>query len=167
MKLPSILLALLVGGCCGAQAAPGPTNSASTNRVLLIDPSSMPVASGKATLTIGPLQRTNGVYSGEYKIKVSPYFWKNKKGTLDIVVSDEALASLNQGKVTTVTGTATTSGKGGICRRVEATAAPASVDCGTITLWFTSGGKKMIFGPAYHFSDKPPAAGLGRNASGN
>ena len=32
----------------------------------------MPVAAGKATLTIGPLQRTNGVYTGDYKLKVFP-----------------------------------------------------------------------------------------------
>ena len=52
----------------------------------------MPIAGGKATLTIGPLQRTNGTYAGDYKLKVFPYFLKNDKGRLAIVVSDAALA---------------------------------------------------------------------------
>ena len=57
-------------------------NSVSTERVLIIDSSSMPVAAGKATLTIGPLKRVNGVYTGNYAVKLFPYFFKNEKGTL-------------------------------------------------------------------------------------
>ena len=40
----------------------------------MIDPSSMPVDAGKATLTIGALQRADGVYTGNYKITVFPWF---------------------------------------------------------------------------------------------
>jgi hypothetical protein len=133
-------------------AAPTSTNSTSASRILMIDPSSMPVGGGKATLIIGKLQRTDGVYSGDYTIKVSPYFFKSEKGRLAIVVSDESLARINQGKVTAIIGTATTSGKGGKSRHIDATATPASINHGMIKLWFMSGSRKMIFEPAYHFA---------------
>jgi len=112
----------------------------------------MPIAGGKAILTIGALQRADGVYSGNYKINVSPYFFKNEKGKLAIVVSDESLAQINQGKVAAIIGTATTSGKGGASRHMDATATPATIDRGMLKVWFTAGDRKMIFEPAYHFS---------------
>jgi hypothetical protein len=151
MKRALPWLALLAGAWGETQAAPAWTNSAGPSRMLVIDPSSMPVAAGKATLTIGALQRTNGVYAGGYKIKVFPYVFNNEKGRLAIVVSDESLAKITQGKVATVIGTATTDGKGGKCRHVDAVATPVDVNHGTIKLWFTAGSRKMIFEPAYHF----------------
>jgi hypothetical protein len=117
----------------------------------MIDPSSMPVAGGKATLTIGALQRVDGVYSGDYTIAVSPYFFKNEKGRLAIVVSDQSLASINQGKVAAIVGTATTTGKGGKSRHIDATATPADINRGMLKLWFMAGNRKMTFEPAYHF----------------
>lgn len=117
----------------------------------MIDPSSMPVAGGKATLTIGALQRVDGVYPGDYTIKVLPYFYKNEKGRLSIIVSDESLTTLNQGKVAAIIGTATTNGKGGKSRHIDATATPTNANRGMLKLWFMSGKRKMIFDPAYHF----------------
>jgi hypothetical protein len=113
----------------------------------------MPVAKGKATLTIGALQRTNGVYSGDYRIKVTPYFFKGERGTLAIVVSDESMAKIAQGKAEAVVGTATTNGKGGKSRPIEATATPVDVNHGTLKLWFAAGNRKMMFEPAYHFAE--------------
>jgi hypothetical protein len=54
----------------GIHAAPASTNSASTNRILMSDPSSMPIAAGRATPIIGALQRADGVYSGKRLIPV-------------------------------------------------------------------------------------------------
>ncbi len=127
----------------------------------------MPVAAGKATLTIGALKRSDGVYSGDYKIRVSPYFWKNERGRLAIVVSDESIAKINQGKAATIIGTATTSGKGGMIRHIDATATPANINRGTLKVWFASGDRKMIFEPAYHFSEKGTAAVLAQTTLGN
>ncbi len=158
MKLPFKLLVLLMAGWRAASAASGPTNSASTNRILVIDPSLMSIAGGKATLTIGALHRTNGVYSGNYRINVSPYFFKNEGGRLAIIVSDESLATISHGKVATIIGTATTSGKGGASRHIDATATPADIDHGVLKLWFTSGTRKMIFEPAYHFAGNESGA---------
>jgi hypothetical protein len=153
MKQIIVLLVLLVAGRGYAQTAPASTNSTPANRILMIDSSSMPVDAGKATLTIGALRRADGVYTGDYKIKVFPWFLKNEKGTLAIVVSDASLAAVNNGTITAITGTATTSGKGGRIRRIEATATPADINHGTIKLSFTTvGNRKMIFSPAYHFA---------------
>ena len=156
------LLALLAACLIVAREVQGATHSAATNRILLIDPSSMPVAAGKATLIIGPLRWTNGVYSGDYRIKVIPYFFKGEKGRLAIVVSDESLA-----KVAAVIGTATTNGKGGKSRHVDAEATPGDINHGTIKLWFTAGSRKMIFEPAYHFVEKGAAAVAGESKANN
>jgi hypothetical protein len=160
MKRIAFLLALLAAGWGGVHAATALTNSASTDRILMIDPSSMPIATGKATLIIGALQRVDGVYTGEYKLKVFPYFLKNEKGRLAIVVSDESLSEINQGKAATIVGTATTttSGKGGRTRHIDATATPADINRGTLKLWFMAGNRKMIFEPAYHFAGAGTAA---------
>ena len=152
MRRITVLLALLAAGWSTAQAAPAATNSAPASRILMIDPSSMPVDAGKATLIIGALQRTNGVYSGDYKLKVFPWFLKNEKGRLSVIVSDESLAEAGQGKVVTITGTATTSGKGGKTRPITAIATPVNGDHGTLKLWFMAGTRKMTFEPAYHFA---------------
>lgn len=153
MKGISILLLLLAAGRGNAHAAPVSTNSAADNRILMIDPSSMPVGAGTATLTIGVLQRTNGIYAGDYKLKVFPYYFKSEKGRLAIVVSDESLAEASHGKIVAITGTATTSGKGGKTRHIDATATPADINHGTLKLSFTTAGnRKMLFEPAYHFA---------------
>jgi hypothetical protein len=144
----------------GTSTAHASANSAPSDRILVIDPSSMPIAGGKATLIIGALQRTKGVYAGDYKIKVFPYFSKNEKGTLAIVVSDLSLAKLNQGKVAAIIGTATTNGKGGRSRHIDATATPFNMNRGTLKLWFMAGNRKMIFAPTYHFTGKETAVVL-------
>src|ERR1043166_161922 len=160
MKRMTVLLILLALLWAGKMAAAPSTNSASTNRVLVIDPSSMPVAAGKATLVIGVLLRADGVYTGGYRMNVSPYFYKSEKGKLNIIVSDESMATLSRGKIATIIGTATTSGKDGKTRHIDATATPADNDRGTLKLWFMSGDRKMIFEPAYHFAEKQTPAML-------
>src|SRR5580693_1309297 len=100
----TILCLLLLASSWGAaQAAPPPTNSAS--RVLILENSAMPLTTAKATLIIGPLTRTNGVYAGDFKVNIFPYFFKSDWGRLAINVSDKALAAAGQGKTVAVTGT--------------------------------------------------------------
>jgi hypothetical protein len=160
MKRIPVLLSLLAASWCGVLTAQPSTNPASTDRILLIDSSSMPITAGKATLIIGPLQRTNGIYMGDDQIKVFPYFLKNEKGTLAIVVSDASLAATSLGKVTAITGTATTSGRDGKSRHIDATATPDDSNHGKLKLWFMAGNRKMIFEPAYHFAETGTAAAL-------
>jgi hypothetical protein len=144
-------------------AAPAPTNSAPSGRLLMIDSSSMPVGGGRATLIIGTLQRADGVYTGDYQIKVFPYVFENERGRLAIVVSDESLAGINQGKVVAIIGTATTTGKGGLSRHIDATATPVDLNHGTLKLWFMAGKREMTFEPAYHLAEKMGGHGSGED----
>src|SRR6266540_1260408 len=97
MKRIPILLALLAPLWAITLAAAFSTNSDSTGPVLIIDRSSTMVSGGKATLSIGPLQRTADIYAGDYQMKVSPFFFKSEKGRLAIVVSSESLAKVTNG----------------------------------------------------------------------
>lgn len=165
--------ACLLVGCPSVRAVdsiitnppPAFTNSVPSDRILVIDPSSMPVTAGKATLIIGALHRVDGVYKGDYRIKVFPYFLKNEKGTLAIIVSDDSLAGINQGRVVPIVGTATSSGRNGPSRHIDATATPVDLNHGMLKLWFMAGDMKMIFEPAYHFADRETISKVTQKAS--
>jgi hypothetical protein len=159
IKRMLILLALLAAGWGQAQSSKLPTNSAAANRILMVDSSSMLLTLGKATLTIGPLRLTNGVYTGNYKVKVFPYFLKNDRGRLAIIASDESIAQINVGKITEISATAISS-KDGRSRPIATTVTPADINHGTLKVYFTVGDRKMIFEPAYHFVGKATAVGL-------
>ena len=154
MNRMTVLLVLLAPIGASTMAAPSPTNAASTNRVLIIDRSSTAVSGGKATLSIGPLRRTADIYAGDYEMKVAPYFFKSEKGRLAIVVSGESLIRVTNGIAAEITGTATTSGKDGRTRRIDATATPSDNNQGALKLWFISGDRKMVFNTWYHFVEK-------------
>lgn len=147
-----LFLWLLASSWSAAQGAPPTTGS--TSPVLILDNSIMPLPTAKATLSIGPLTCTNGVYTGDFKVKVFPYFFKSDRGRLAINIPDEALAAVNQGKTVSFSGTSTST-KNGIVRHIEITATPMDHDHGTVTLWFMAGDQKMIFTPAYHFARNP------------
>lgn len=148
-----LLLALVLTAASSALAA-------SAHHALVVAPCSVPVAAGTATLTIGTLQRTGDVYGGTYQMKVSPYYFKSEKGRLAIVVPEEALAKIRQGRSATVTGTATAIGKSGRVRHVDAIATPTDQKQGKLKLWFMAKDRMMIFEPAYHFAEAGTAAVL-------
>jgi hypothetical protein len=167
MRLFLALLVFLGAGMGVAGAKPGSSEAGPANRILMIDSSSMPVAAGKATLTIGALHRAGGVYTGDYKMKVFPYFFKSENGTLAIEVSDASLARMNKGQAAAIIGTATTGGKHGETRHIDAIATPLDIDHGTLKLWFMSGNRKMIFRPGYRFSGNLSANTAGPKAETN
>lgn len=148
-----LLLALVLTAASSVLAA-------SAHHALVVAPCSVPVAAGTATLTIGTLQRTGDVYGGTYQMKVSPYYFKSEKGRLAIVVPEEALAKIRQGRSATVTGTATAIGKSGRVRHVDAIATPTDQKQGKLKLWFMAKDRMMIFEPAYHFAEAGTAAVL-------
>jgi hypothetical protein len=158
IKRITSLLALLAPLWTSAIAAPPATNAAPAGRVLIIDRSSTAVSGGKATLSIGPLKRAADIYAGDYQMKVSPYFFKGEKGRLAIVVSGESLARVTKGMKAEITGTATTNGKEGETRRIDATATPSDNNRGALKLWFIAGDRKIVFNTSYHFAENEPAA---------
>ncbi len=124
IKRMLILLALLADGWGQAQSGTLSTSSAAANRMLMVDSSSMLLTLGRATLTIGPMRLTNGVYTGNYKVKVFPYFLKNDRGSLAIIASDVSITQINVGKITEISATATSS-KDTRSRPIAATVTPA------------------------------------------
>jgi hypothetical protein len=125
---------------------------APADRLLMIEQSSMKVAGGKATLTIGPLRRTNDIFGGVFEMKVVPYFFKNDKGTLAIEITAQSFAKASKGSTVDITGTATSPGKNGvIVRKIDALATPADDYHGALKLWFDIDDRKMIFNTHYRF----------------
>jgi hypothetical protein len=165
MKRIAVWLVLLAAGGSAALAAPPATNAAAADRVLTIGSSSMRVGVNKVTLIIGSLQRADGVYTGDYRLKVFPYFLKNEKGRLAITVSDAALAGINQGKAVTINGTATTSGKSSRTRNIVAIATPTGPNGGKLKVSFTAGGRKMLFEPDYCLAQPETAAARAQTTS--
>lgn len=149
-----LLLLLSMTRWGAAQTVPTATNSVS--RTLILENSTMSLPTAKATLIIGPLICSNHVYVGEFKVKVFPYFFKNQRGLLAINVPEEAQAAFNQGKPVTVSGTATST-KDGHVRQVQIMATPKDSDHGAVNLWFNAANQKMIFNPAYHFTNDATA----------
>jgi hypothetical protein len=145
-----LFLLLLAPSWGAAEAEPAVIGSTIATRVLILENSTMPLPTAKATLIVGPLTRTNGVYVGNFKVRVFPYFFKSDWGRLAINVPDTALTAVNQGKTVAITGTSTST-KNGIVRHIEIRAMPKDQEHGTVSLWFMAGEQKMTFTAAYHF----------------
>lgn len=82
-------------------------------RGLTITPSSTRVFAGTAYLSFGALSfkaskssGNLGVYSGSYKLTVSPYSWESQTGTCDVVVSQADTTKLQSGKPASFSGKA-------------------------------------------------------------
>jgi hypothetical protein len=154
---PEVLMKTISVGLCylaflfDTAAGESATNGVSRNHVLMIEPSSTAVSGAKARLTIGPLASCGEIYTGDYQMRVSPYFFKSEKGKLAISISNENIARAVAGEVVDVTGTATTTGKNERARRIDATATPHDKNRGTLKLWFMVGEKKLTFDTQYRF----------------
>jgi len=122
------------------------------HRFLRVDRCSTRVAGAKATLTVSPLQRIKNIFEGEFDMKVAPYFFKNDKGKLAIVVSDEAIAKVSAGSPVEITGTATTkAGLKSVVRQINAEATPVDAQHGTLKVWLTVDERELIFQTKYSF----------------
>ncbi len=129
------------------------TNSSAGDSTLIIDRCSTTVSGAKATLSIGRLQQTGDTYAGDYSMKISPYFFKNEKGKLAILVPADSLAKVRKGLVLEVIGTATETGARGKSRHIDAVATPVDQKRGLLKLWFMADGHKMTFETQYHFAE--------------
>jgi hypothetical protein len=122
-------------------------------RKLFIHPTSAEVAGGKASLTISPLSRKAATYTGDYDIKVTPYFFKNETGKLTVFVSDESLLKLIQGMPVEFTGSVTTHGEKK-ARPINARAIPSGAAHGSVTFSVTAEERKLVFKSKYHFNEE-------------
>ena len=109
------------------------------------------VAGGKATLSVGPLRRTNDIFGGVFEMKVVPYFFKSEKGTLAIEITSESFAKASKGMTVDIAGTATSTGKNRLVRKINVVATSAGDDRGALKIWFMVDDRKMVFDTMYQF----------------
>jgi hypothetical protein len=137
----------------GVVAGDNPLN-AGVGQILKVDRCFTRVAGAKATLTVSSLRRIKDIFEGEFDMKVAPYFFKNDKGKLAIVVPDEALAKVRAGSSgpVDITGTATTkAGKSSLVRQINAQATPVDAQHGLLKVWLTVDERELVFQTKYWF----------------
>ena len=127
-------------------------------RGLTIAPSSTRVSSGTAYLSFGSLSfkaskssGNLGVYSGAYKLRVTPYSWENQTGTCDVVVSQADTTKLQSGKPASFGGKATS--LKGTVRSVSGMLSPKPSDAskGDVVFIVDSDKGKFEFKSSYQF----------------
>ena len=138
----------------GTFAGPLLKDAGQNDEALIISRCTAAVAGGgKATLTVSPLRPRGEIYSADYQVKVSPYFFKSEKGKLAVVISSETLEKARKGMPVEVTGTATTNGESR-GRPINATVIPRSKDAGSLKVWFMAAGKKTVFDTSYRLTSR-------------
>lgn len=153
IKLKLALLCFLIIFTCQKSSAQinSSTNPPAENLKLFIEPSSTPVPSGTAKLSVGLLKLKAGTFLGDYQVKVVPYFFQNEKGKLSIAAPEASLAKLTNQVAVDFVGKATSSD--GTSKRIDGKITPSNRNEGTVCLWFMAGKRKMIFNAAYRFVD--------------
>lgn len=153
-KIAILVLSVLFSPCLASgQETTPPSASAAGVRSLFIGPSSTSLSLGKANLIIGAVSRRAGALLGDYKLDVSPFFFKSEKGKISMAVSDAALSKLTQGEAVEFTGKAITNGTGET-RAVQAKAVPSANDRGTVTFSFLVEAGKLVFNAPYRLGEK-------------
>ena len=148
----SVWFLLLLASSLVRGQSVGPASSPAS-RGLVLEKCTMPLTTATATLIVGPLARTNGIYAGDFKVKVFPYFFKSDWGRLAIQVPDTALTAMNLRQTVAISGTSTST-KNGMVRDIHITAVPQDGAHGTVRLWFMVEDQKMIFTTAYQFKSR-------------
>lgn len=146
-----VVFAISAAGALHAQTpAPTPSTVDLTNRRMFVDPSSTSVSLGKARLTVSPLSHQGGTYTGDYQLKVVPYFFKSQKGPLVLITSADLIRKLSQGMPVEFTGKATNS-TDGTFKVVKGKATPSSEDKGAVAFSIPTDNGEMVFNTTYHF----------------
>jgi hypothetical protein len=137
-------LALALGAAIAAQAA--------AYDKVVVETSSTSIYIGKVTLHVAPLTRKDGVFSGDYKAKVFPYFFMSEHGTFRMKVSDDDLARVAKGETVEFTGEAENSGRE--ARKITGRAMPDDTARGKIKVRiFVTEKIQLIFNTTYRFGD--------------
>ncbi|MEO7723665.1 MAG: hypothetical protein ABIU29_03120 [Chthoniobacterales bacterium] len=118
---------------------------------LLVAPSSSKLAGGTAKLIVGVLSREDSSYTGEYRIRVFPYFFKSETGKLLIGVSETSFRRMIEGDATSFAGRAITDGTGET-RQVTAKVLPAASDHGALTFTVATENGPLVFNTSYRIA---------------
>ncbi len=142
------LVFLFLFALAGVAAAPPDFPTA-----VVIAPSRTSIYIGAVTLTMPPLPRVGGAFTGTYSARVFPYFFYNEAGKFAIEVSDDALRQLASGATIPFHGQATS--EDGEARRIEGQAAPIDGTSGRIKVRiFISKRIDLIFNTTYRLLQK-------------
>jgi hypothetical protein len=115
-----------------------------------VETSSTSIYIGKVTLLVTPLVRQNGIYIGDYRAKVFPYFFMNEHGTFHLEVSDEDLARVAKGETVEFKGHAENGGREE--RKITGRATPDDAVHGKIKVRiFVTEKIQLIFNTTYRF----------------
>jgi hypothetical protein len=149
-KLSVVFVIMIAGFGTGAKEKPAAGRGGTS--CMEIEPCSASLAGGKAKLTTTALQRGGAKYTGNYDIKVSPYFFKSEKGTLSFDVSDESMRKLATGTTVDFAGRAVTSGTGkSRAVKVKLKPAGAGLANGNLTIAIATTNGELVFKTVYTF----------------
>ncbi|MEA3186956.1 MAG: hypothetical protein QOD99_786 [Chthoniobacter sp.] len=123
-----------------------------SNPKLIVHPTSTTVSLGKANLTVDPLVHEGEFYTGDYQLKVVPYFFKSEKGKLKLEASDDTVHKLLEGVAVKFAGTATSSKEGEV-KVVVGKATPSTKLRGSVTFSIVTENGPMVFNTDYHFGE--------------
>lgn len=141
-------LLLVVGPLWGGESAA----RLPVGRRLFVEPCSASIRLGKVSLVVTPLIHRGKTCTGNYQLKVSPYFFKNEKGTLVLDASDALVMKLMSGKPASFVGKATNSRNGKV-RKIFGKAVPSAGETGRVTFSINTEFGQMVFNTKYHFGD--------------
>jgi len=143
--IPLLWLALLIGLAFITRAA-------SPYDKIIVETSSTSIYIGRVTLSVAPLVRQSGIYSGDYKAKVFPYFFMSEHGTFRMEVSDDDLARVVRGETVEFKGEAENNGHE--ARKITGRATPDDAVRGKIKVRiFVTEKIQLIFNTSYRFEN--------------
>ncbi len=142
-------VSLLISGTARSQPSPAPTaKSAAAQSRMFVAPSSTKVSLGKVALSVSPLGKQGGYYVGTYRLKVTPYFFKNETGTLTLGNGEDLFGKLVAGTTVPFTGKAT-SGKDGMVKTVNGSVTPSGSSQGAVSFTVVTENGPMTFNTSY------------------
>ena len=115
---------------------------------LVIAPSSTKVKIATADLTVGALDHKEKSYQGSYKIKITPFAFKNDHGSLFLEVSESQARRMAQGEAVEFKGKAT-SEKDGKIKPIKGKTNPENKEEGAVSFTVYTEDGELHFNTSY------------------
>lgn len=122
-------------------------------RTVDIAPAKTSIFVGRVSISFSRFARSNGVYAGDYQVRVFPFFYR-ESGHLRIQFNDEQIRRLHQGKTVTFVGEGRS--RSGARRGVVGKATPESLQAGRLLVdVFVTRSIKLVFHTSYQLETAP------------
>lgn len=116
---------------------------------MIVEPSATKVSLAKANLIVSPLDHQEQAYMGSYRLDVTPFSFKNEKGSLFLNAPDETVRKMSGGEPVEFTGKATNA-KNGIIKVIKGKTTPSTRDRGLVSFSVQTENGVMVFNTSYH-----------------